>query len=103
MSLLVEFAMFPTDQGESVGDHVTRLAELIDQSGLPYKLGPMGTTLEGEPGPVFELLQRCLQELQKDTHRVSGFVQLDWRAGREDGLREKVASVTQRAGHKFST
>ena len=46
--VLLHFSMYPTDQGASVSDHVKRSLEIIDDSGLPYKLGPMGTCLEGE-------------------------------------------------------
>ena len=96
MSVLLEFSMFPTDQGESVGAYVARLVRIVQDSGLPYRLGPMGTTIEGEPEAVFDVLGKCLADLQRDTRRVAAFIKLDWRAGRSDGLESKVASVTRR-------
>jgi len=42
MSVLVEFSMFPTDKGESVSAYVSRIIKMIDESGVPYKLTPMG-------------------------------------------------------------
>ncbi len=94
----MEFSMFPTDQGESLSAHVARLVRIVRDSQLPHRLGPMGTTVEGEPGEVLDLLKRCLEDLQRDCRRVAGFVKLDWRAGRTDGLHAKVESVERRLG-----
>ncbi|KPK85810.1 MAG: hypothetical protein AMJ81_02650 [Phycisphaerae bacterium SM23_33] len=103
MSVLLEFSMFPTDRGESVSGYVARLVEIVHASGLPYKLGAMGTTLEGQAPEVFEVVQKCLADLQRDTRRVTAFIKLDWRAGRTAGLTGKVASVTKRISHPVET
>lgn len=103
MSVLVEFSMFPTDRGESVGSYVARLVEIVDASGLAYKLGPMGTTVEGDADAVFDVVRKCLADLQRDTKRAAAFIKLDWRAGRSNALEGKVASVQRRIGHRIST
>ncbi len=36
MSVLMEFAIFPTDKGESVSAYVARAIHIIKQSGHPY-------------------------------------------------------------------
>ena len=46
MSVLMEFAMFPTDKGESVSAHVSRVIRMIRESGVSYRLTPMGTVIE---------------------------------------------------------
>jgi uncharacterized protein YqgV (UPF0045/DUF77 family) len=46
MSVLFEFAMFPTDKGESVSKYVSKIIDMIDKSGVDYKLTPMGTVIE---------------------------------------------------------
>ena len=103
MSVLLEFSMFPTDRGESVGEYVARLVEIVHASGLPYKLGAMGTTIEGDADAVFGVVKRCLADLQRDTKRVAAFMKLDWRAGRENALEGKLASVSKRIGHPIDT
>ena len=103
MSVLVEFSMFPTDRGESVGAYVARLVEIVHASGLAYKLGPMGTTVEGDPDAVFDVVRKCLADLQRDTKRVAAFMKLDWRAGRSNALEGKVGSVQRRIGHRINT
>jgi hypothetical protein len=42
MSVILEFAMFPTDKGSSVSEYVSRILKVVDQAGLPYQLTPMG-------------------------------------------------------------
>jgi len=46
--VLLEFSMAPLGLGESVSEHVARVVDVIDKSGLPYQLTPMGTIVEGE-------------------------------------------------------
>lgn len=48
--VLLEFSMAPTGQGESLSAQVARVIDVIDRSGVPYQLTPMGTILE-ESGP----------------------------------------------------
>ncbi len=46
--VLLEFSMSPLGKSESVGKYVSRSLDLIDRSGVDYRLNPMGTVLEGE-------------------------------------------------------
>ena len=48
MSILLNFAMFPTDKGASVSEYVSKVIENIKDSGVSYKLNSMGTTIETE-------------------------------------------------------
>ena len=42
-----------------------RSLEIIDDSGLPYRLGPMGTCLEGEYDEVMAVVHRCFERMQR--------------------------------------
>ena len=48
MSVLLEFSMTPLDKGESISPYVSRSLDIIDKSGVDYRLNPMGTVLEGD-------------------------------------------------------
>jgi len=54
MSVLLETSLTPLDKGESVGRYVSRSLEIIDKSGIDYRVGPMGTCLEGEWVPAWK-------------------------------------------------
>ena len=45
--VLLEFSMSPFAKGESLSPYVARSLDIIDKSGLPYQLTPMGTIIEG--------------------------------------------------------
>ena len=90
--------MSPLDKGESVGDHVARSLELIDDSGLPYRLGPMGTCLEGEWDEVFGVIRACYERMRRDCRRVTATIKVDAREGRDGRLRAKVERVKRTTG-----
>jgi len=48
MSALVEFAMFPTDKGESVSAYVSRIMKVFKENNIEFQLTPMGTIFECE-------------------------------------------------------
>ncbi|MBN1491415.1 MAG: MTH1187 family thiamine-binding protein [Phycisphaerae bacterium] len=98
MAALVEFSIWPLGQGESVGAHVARSLEIIDDSGLPYRTNPMGTVVEGEWPEVFGLIQKCFERMSADCDRVTCTIKVDWRKGHAGRLTSKTASVEQRLG-----
>ena len=40
--VLLEFSMSPMDKGESVSNYVSRSLKIISESGVDYRLNPMG-------------------------------------------------------------
>jgi uncharacterized protein (TIGR00106 family) len=101
--LLAEFSIWPMDKGESVGAYVARCLDIVDRSGLPYKLGPLGTCVEGEWGEVMAVIQKCQEELAKDCNRITCTVKMDWRKGKSGALVSKVESVEKKLGRKLKT
>ncbi len=102
MSVLLEFSMFPTSddcrEGASVSGWVSKIIEMIDRSGYPYKLTPMGTVVE--TGTIKEALQivedayGCLSECE----RVYAALKFDIRRGKSNRLKGKIASVEAKIG-----
>jgi len=103
MSVLVEFSMSPMDKGESVGTYVARSLEIVEASGVPYKLGPMGTCLEGDWDTVFGVIQRCYERMSQDCRRITCTIKVDARQGHEGRLESKVASVQRTLGRQLRT
>lgn len=101
--LLAEFSIWPMDKGESVGPYVARALDIVDRSGLPYKLGPLGTCIEGEWSQVMNVIQKCYEELARDSNRIACTVKMDWRKGQTGRLESKVQSVENRLGRKLNT
>ena len=101
--LLAEFSIWPMDKGESVGKYVARALDIVDRSGLAYKLGPLGTCIEGEWPAVMAVIQQCYEELAKDSNRIACTVKMDWRRGQAGRLESKMQKVEEVVGRKLST
>lgn len=101
--LLAEVSIWPMDKGESVGDYVARCVDVIDRSGLAYRLGPMGTCIEGDFDAVMEVIAQCHRALSEDCDRVTATIKLDWRRGRSGSLESKVRSVEQSLGRELES
>lgn len=101
MSMLLEFSMSPLGKGESVGEYVSRSLDIIDRSGVPYRLNPMGTVLEGEWDEVIAVVGKCLDRMREDCDRVTCTIKFDWRRGATGRLESKIASVEKRVGRSL--
>ncbi len=100
MSVLLEFAMFPTDKGESVSEYVSQVIKEIRESGISYQLTPMGTIIETDDLPqALGLLQQAYTTLeQAGCNRVYSSLKLDIRKGKDNRLQGKLESVKEKIG-----
>ena len=93
MSVIVDFAIFPMDKGESLSPYVARAIKIINESGLPHKLHPMGSCIEGEWEEVIGVVTQCLKEMEKDCHRINVNFKADYRKGEPGRMDRKIESV----------
>ncbi len=103
MSAMLEFSMTPLGKGESVSQYVARSLDIIDASGLPYRVNAMGTVLEGDWPEVFGVVRKCYERLAQDCNRISCTIKVDWRRGQDGRLDAKVATVEKIVGRKLKT
>ena len=101
--VLLEFSMSPLTQGESVSPWVARSLDIIDKSGLPYQLTPMGTILEGEWHEVMAVVTACFEAMRNDCRRIGTHIKIDYREGPGGRLKSKVETVQERVGRRLST
>ncbi len=101
--VLLEFSMTPLDKGESVSEYVSRSLEIISQSGVDYRLNPMGTVLEGEWDEVMGVVKQCYEKMSSDCKRITCGIKIDYREGKSGRLESKVASVEKKLGKKLNT
>ncbi len=101
MSVLLEFTMSPLDKGASVGEYVSRSIDIIDRSGVPYRLGPMGTVLEGDWDEVFGVVKKCYERMAEDCERISVSIKVDAREGKNGRIVSKIESIENHLGRKL--
>ncbi len=100
--MLIEFSIVPIGSGSSIGDRLAEVLKIVDESGLPYKVNPMGTVVEGEWDELFGLVKKCHEALMKREERVLTTVTVDDRKGKVNRLEEKVKSVEKRLGKQLN-
>ena len=96
MSLLINFSIFPLDKGESVSQYVVRAVKTIKDSGLSHRLGPMGTSIEGEWDEVMNVVKSCFENLKEDCTRVYMVITGDYRKTGSDRIAGKIESVKRK-------
>ena len=99
--VLLEFSMAPLEKGPSVGEYVARSLQIIDASGLDYRLHAMGTIVEGEIDQVLAVLKACFETMAADCDRITCTAKLDFRRGYSGRLSSKVASVEEKLGRQL--
>ncbi|HKZ99732.1 MAG TPA: MTH1187 family thiamine-binding protein [Thermoplasmata archaeon] len=100
---IAEFSITPIGKGASVGEYVARAVDIVDRSGLTYRLNPMGTVVEGPFDEVLALIAKCHKAVAADCERVSTVIKIDDRRGATGALDSKVAAVAKRLGRPLRT
>lgn len=99
--MLVEFSIIPLGQGTHISAEVAEALKIVDASGLPYQLTPLGTCLEGEWDEVIPTIRRCHERVcQMSTHVITS-IRIEDEQGAKDKLRANIASVEQKAGRQL--
>ena len=99
MSVLTEFAMFPTDKGESVSEYVSRIIKMFKEGDIPYELTPMGTVFEVDRiEEATEVINKAYKLLEVDCNRVYTAIKMDIRKGKKNRMKQKIESIKKKIG-----
>lgn len=99
MAVLTELAIFPLDKGNSLSEYVSKAVKLIKQSGVEYKLNPMGTVFETENlRDAHDLIEQAYALLEPDCERVYLTVKIDIKKSATNVINAKLASVESKVG-----
>jgi uncharacterized protein (TIGR00106 family) len=96
--MLVEFSIIPIGVGSSLGAHLAEVLKIVDASGFPYKLNPMGTVIEGEWDETMKLIKKCHKAVMKTGERTVTIISVDDRKGKTNRIEAKVKSIEKRLG-----
>jgi uncharacterized protein (TIGR00106 family) len=100
MSAILNFAIFPTDKGDKgSSEYVSKVLKMIDESGVSYKLNPMGTSIETETfDEALAIVSRAYKILEPVSQRVYCAMTVDIRKNRTDGMSQKINSIENKIG-----
>ena len=99
--MLAEFELVPIGTNSpSLSPLLAEVAKLIDASGLVYRVGAMGTVVEGEWDQLMALAKRCHQALLCSSDRVMTTIRIDDRKDQPGPGRivQKVRSLEDKVG-----
>ena len=101
--MLVEFSVIPIGIGSSLGAQLAEVLKIVDASGLPYKLNPMGTVVEGEWDEIMKLVKKCHGTVMKKGERTVTTITIDDRKGKPNRIetegevaRKKNREITEK-------
>ena len=99
--MLAELEIVPIGtQSPSLSGLLAEMAKLIDRSGLDYRVGSMGTVVEGDWDRIMTLAKQCHQAVMASSMRVMTTIRIDDRKDRPGSGRitQKVQSLEARVG-----
>jgi uncharacterized protein (TIGR00106 family) len=100
--MVAQFSILPI--GElSMSRTLVRVMKIIDEGGLDYRVGPMGTSVEGSWEKVLRLIHRCHDAVLANHPRVYTTISIDDRKGTQGALSKKVLSVIEKSGRPLKS
>jgi len=102
--MLFQLTMFPTGRkGESVSGDVAKVIDIIDRSGLTYRLTPMATCIEGGWDEVMSVINKARRALRRAGHsRIYISIVIDDRKAATGRIRGKIDSIEKKLGREVS-
>jgi uncharacterized protein (TIGR00106 family) len=97
--MLAQFTIYPTDETHLSKD-VARVIEILEDIGVDYRLGPMGTAVEGDWDQIMSAIRRCHETIGAGHGRVITTITIDDRKKQPHHLDEMVSAVEKHLGHK---
>src|SRR3954463_5446911 len=93
--MLVAFSISPTasDETGSVSEAVAAAVRVVQESGLPWELTSMFTTIEGDWDEVMAVVKRAVDVVAEVSPRVGLVLKADVRPGFDGQLTAKVQRV----------
>ncbi|NME69625.1 MTH1187 family thiamine-binding protein [Flammeovirga aprica] len=99
MGALMNFAIFPIDKGDHIGEYVSKVVKHIKDSGLKYQFSPMGTVIEAET--VTELLKvvdEAYKIMDPISDRIYCVMNMDYNKNKSNMIKSKTESIEKRIG-----
>jgi uncharacterized protein (TIGR00106 family) len=96
--MMIEFSILPISEESHISKYIAAAVKIVHESGMEYRLTPMGTILIGEWEPAMAVIRKCHDAVRQMSDRVMTRIKID---DFKDGQRlpeEKVKSVESQLG-----
>ena len=105
--MIAQLEIFPLGtRSDSVSREVAAVVRIIRASRLPYRVGAMGTVIEGDWDRVLALIKRCHQTMRRRAARVMTIITIDdrrepRRRHQAPRMERKLRSLERRLGARL--
>ena len=95
----MNFAIFPIDKGDHIGDYVSKVIEYIKESGVQYQFTPMGTIIEADTvAEVLKVIEESYKIMDPISDRVYCVMNMDYNKSKSGLIKKKRESIEGRIG-----
>ncbi|MDZ7290570.1 MAG: MTH1187 family thiamine-binding protein [candidate division KSB1 bacterium] len=95
--MMIEFSIIPIGEESHIGKYIAAAVKIVHESGMEYRLTPMGTIIVGEWEPAMNLIRKCHEAVRQMSDRVITRIKID-DFGKERMPEEKVKAVESLLG-----
>jgi uncharacterized protein (TIGR00106 family) len=97
----MNFAIFPTDKGDSVSKYVSKVVAMVRDTGFAYNLSAMGTVVETETlDQALEVIKNAYKLLHPYSDRVYVVANFDVQTNKPIGrINGKIKSIESKIGN----
>ncbi len=99
--MMVHFSIMPISNQSSLSGPIAKALKIIHESGLEYRLTPMGTLIKGEWNDIMKVIKKCHEAVREEHDRVMTQIKIDDSKTREYSFDDKVKAVEEKAGMTF--
>lgn len=100
--MLFELSVVPIGKGAHVSRDIAEAVEVIADAGLPYRLTPSSTCVEGEWTEVMPVIERAHRRLRENCPHVLTMIKIEDQADAANLLERNIRSVEEKAGRAFA-
>lgn len=99
MSAIMNFAIFPIDKGDHIGEYVSKVVEHIKDTGFSFEFTPMGTIIEATTVPeLLKVVEQAYEIMDPISDRIYCVMNMDYNKNKTNLIKSKRESVEQRIG-----
>ena len=96
--MVLELTVIPIGHEHSISGDLAKLVEIIESSGLDYRMTAFCTLIEGSWDQLISLAKECHFEVRKESERVLTMMRLDDYGERTGEIQGAVSRVEQKLG-----
>ncbi|MFN2387913.1 MAG: MTH1187 family thiamine-binding protein [Thermoanaerobaculia bacterium] len=100
--MLAELSIVPLGVGEHLSGPLAEVLDIVDRSGVRYKLTPSGTCLEGDWEEVMAVVKECHGQVRRHSRHVMTTIRIEDEEGEDNKLVRNITSIEEKLGRQLA-